>query len=107
MQDQIEALLNKNANNIKREFPHIPFALSGTKPDFSTIHPYVFIEVKYPRGKTPPSKTNKEIAEDCTKYPDNAFLLFVVYDPERKVKNDREFEKDFIAKRNCQFCFIR
>lgn len=107
LQDHIEAILNENSNDIVREFPHVPFALSGTKPDFATAHPTVFIEVKYPRGKTPPSKTNKEIAEDCTKYPDNAYLLFVVYDPERKVKNDQEFEKDFIAKRSCQFCFIR
>lgn len=107
VQDQIEALLNEKSNDIKREFPHVPFALSKTVPDFSTDSPAVFIEVKYPRGKTSPSKTNKEIAEDCTKYPDNAYLLFIVYDPERKVKNDQEFEKDFISKRSCQFCFIR
>jgi len=107
LQDQIEALLKENSNDIKREFPHVTFALSRTVPDFSTAYPSVFIEVKYPRGKISPSKTNKEIAEDCTKYPDNAYLLFVVYDPERKVKNDQEFEKDFITKRSCQFCFIR
>lgn len=107
LQDQIEALLTKHSNNIEREFPHVPFALSRTVPDLSIASPCVYIEVKYPRGKTSPSKTNKEIAEDCTKYPTNAHLLFVVYDPERKIKDDEKFSDDFIKKRDCQFCFIR
>lgn len=107
VQDQIEALLKKHERAINREFPHVPFALSKTVPDFSMDSPYVYVEVKYPRGKSSPSKTNKEIAEDCTRYPNNAYLLFVVYDPERKVKDDTIFIKDFIKKRECQFCFIR
>lgn len=107
VQDQIEALLNEKAIDLQREYPYIPIGLAKTVPDFSTITPSVFVEVKYLRGKLSPSQTNREIAEDITKYPDNTFLLFVIYDPERKVKDDKSFSKEFENKRECDFCFIR
>ena len=107
LQDQIEANLKINSDKLKREFPHVEFGLSKTIPDASIKDPFVLIEIKYPRGKTPPSKVNAEIAEDFTKYPPEAFLLILIYDPERKIKNDNEFTKDFITKRECAFGFIR
>ncbi len=107
LKNQIEALLNGEKSKLKREYPYVSFALGGTVPDFSNVSPSLFIEVKYPRGNISPSQTNKEIAEDFTKYPEEAFLLIVIYDPERKVKNDEQFSKDFINKRACEFCFIR
>lgn len=107
VQDQIEALLNKEADKIQREYPYVTFALARTVPDFSTGDHSLFIEVKYLRKKMFPNQTNKELAEDFTKYPDNAFILVVIYDPERKIKDDKAFSKDFEMKRECEFCFIR
>lgn len=106
-QDHIEAILKRHTPSLKREFPYVSFALGWTVPDFSMAGPCVYIEVKYPRGKTSPSKVNKEISEDFTKYPDNSFLLIVIYDPERKIKDDDAFKNDFLEKRPCLFCFVR
>jgi hypothetical protein len=107
VQDHIEAILKRHSQSLKREFPYVSFALGWTVPDFSLAAPYLYVEVKYPRGKTSPSKVNKEIAEDFTKYPDEAFLLIVIYDPERKIKDDEAFKGDFLEKRACLFCFVR
>ncbi|MBU4259726.1 MAG: 7-cyano-7-deazaguanine synthase [Proteobacteria bacterium] len=107
VQDQIEALLNDETYQLQREYPYVQFALARTVPDFSGNSPSLFIEVKYLRGKISPSQANKELSEDFTKYPNEAFLLVVIYDPERKVKNDMKFSKDFEQIRDCEFCFIR
>ncbi len=107
VQNHIEAILKRYTPSLQREFPYVSFALGWTVPDFSMAAPCVYIEVKYPRGNTSPSKVNKEISEDFTKYPADSFLLIVIYDPERKIKDDETFKSDFIDKRLCLFCFIR
>ena len=63
------------SEELSREFPHVNFALGSTVPDFSLSVPCVYIEVKYLRGKTTPSKASAGIAEDCTKYPKEAFYF--------------------------------
>lgn len=65
VQDQVQALMDGCSEELQREFPHIPFALGSTVPDFSHKSPSVFIEVKYLRKGTTPSKANRDIAEDC------------------------------------------
>lgn len=107
IQDHIEAIINRHTPSLKREFPYVSFSLGWTVPDFSMAGPCIYVEVKYARGKTSPSKVNKEISEDFTKYPDNSFLLIVIYDPERKIKDDYAFQSDFLEKRDCLFCIIR
>lgn len=107
VQDQVEALLKSNSAELKREFPHVPFALGYTVPDFSLRVPCVYIEVKYIRGKTTPSKASAGISEDCTKYPEEAFVLFLIYDPERQIKDDKDFANSFEQKRACSVRLIR
>jgi len=107
VQNQVEAILNPSKEKLRREFPHVQFALGTSVPDFSLRAPCVYIEVKYIRGKTPPSKASEGIAADCTKYPKNAFLLFLVYDPQRSISNDRTFAKSFEDQRNCMVSIIR
>lgn len=107
VQDQVQALLGNYSKELKREFPHIPFALGSTVPDFSHKSPCVFIEVKYLRKGTTPSKASKDISEDCFKYPESAFVLFIVYDPARMVNDDKAFAKDFESKRPCLVQCIR
>lgn len=107
VQDQVEALLKDHSDKLIREFPHIRFALSKSVPDFSRKDTGLYIEIKYTRGKTTPSKVNGEIAEDCTKYPANVFLLFIVYDPERRIKDKMKFASDFENKRECSMCIIQ
>jgi len=53
------------------------------------------------------SKITDEIAADLIKYPERSHKLFVVYDPERKIKNDRTFAADFEAKGGCSVLVIR
>lgn len=107
LQDYVEAFFSTNADKWKREHPYVQFALAKSVPDFSLKKPCVYIEIKYLRGKTTPSKINAQIAEDCTKYPDDAFLLFIIYDPHRQVKDDKTFADEFERKRDCILAFIR
>lgn len=107
VQDQVQALLSSQENNLKREFPHVSFALASAVPDFSLSLPCVYVEVKYLRGHTTPSKITAGIAEDCTKYPPEAFILFVIYDPKRKISDDDKFSNDFENKRPCMVRMIR
>lgn len=107
VQDQVQALLGNYSEELRREFPHIPFAMGSTVPDFSHKSPCVFIEVKYLRKGTTPSKASKDISEDCFKYPESAFVLFIVYDPARTVNDDKAFAKDFESKRPCLVQCIR
>ncbi|MBI4680642.1 MAG: 7-cyano-7-deazaguanine synthase [Nitrospirae bacterium] len=107
VKDYAEAFFKTNSDKIEREFPHIQFALGTTVPDFSRKAPCLYVEIKYLRGKTTPSKVSGGIAEDCTKYPNDAFLLFIIYDPQRKVKDDEAFTNEFERKRECIVKFIR
>ena len=107
VQDHVESLMKGYSEELSREFPHVNFALGSTVPDFSLSVPCVYIEVKYLRGKTTPSKASAGIAEDCTKYPKEAFLLFILYDPERQIKDDKAFADSFEQKRACLIRLVR
>jgi len=107
VQNHVEALLSSHREKFSREFPHVSFALGSTVPDFSLSVPCVYIEVKYLRKKTTPSKASAGIAEDCTKYPKDAFLLFILYDPERQIKDDKAFADSFEQKRACLIRLVR
>lgn len=105
--DHVESLLKNYSEEIYREFPHVPFALGSTVPDFSMKAPCLYIEAKYLRGRTTPSKTSAGIAEDYIKYSQDAFLLFIVYDPERQIKDDKTFTNSFEQKRASLISLIR
>lgn len=105
LNSMINALIGKDEENYNREYPSVRFASTNTIPDHSLDD--LFIEAKYLRGKTTPSKATEGIAADLTKYPANKHKLFIVYDPDRSISDDERFKNDFHAKGRCTIFIIR
>jgi hypothetical protein len=107
--DKVEALLNTERERLRREHPAVPFALARAVPDHSSERYTAFLEVKYLRGATSPSKASEGVAADLTKYPAAVHVVFVIYDPRRAIKNDEEFKAAFedVAKNRCTVLIIR
>jgi hypothetical protein len=96
VQDQLEAGLRVARIELDREHPLFTYVIGiGTKPDFSDPHRPVWIEVKYVRrpGATP-LKITEAISADLDKYERRSDLaLFLIYDPDRLVRNPEVFSK--------------
>lgn len=107
LNDLISALISAERSDYEREFPAIRFSFAITVPDHEFSDADLLIEAKYLRGKTAKSSITDGIAADITKYPAEKHKLFIVYDPERKIANDRKFRGDFEAKSNCTVFVIR
>lgn len=108
LNDQINAILADESTNYRREFPVCKFALASVIPDHELPNLDLLIEAKYIRKGTPPSKVSGGIAEDVTKYPDSSYILFVVYDPHRAIRDDDSFRQDIEAKRSrCLVAIVR
>lgn len=105
--DKVDALLTNDRDEFIREHPSIRFALAKTVPDHATKDFELLIESKYVRGATTPSKITDGIAADMIKYPTDSHILFVIYDPQRKIHVDSTFKNDFEAKGNCTILIIR
>lgn len=91
---KIGALLRSHDSKIKSECPTVSFACAGVIPDHSKMDANVLIESKYIRGATTPSVATEGIAADLTKCQKDKYIIFAVYDPEHKIKNDKEFRTD-------------
>lgn len=101
--DKVQAILSQEGT-FTREYPSLQFGETVYKADHAKDG--LIIESKYPRGKTTKSTISEGIAADITKIPpDVAGILFVVYDPERKVTDDSAFISAFEARRNN--CFVK
>lgn len=107
LNDMINAILLSEKENYSREFPAVRFSFSKVIPDHSINNLDLFIETKYLRGKTSKSTITDGIASDITKYPEDKFKLFIIFDPERKIANDNLFAQDFERKPKCKICIIR
>lgn len=109
LNDQIQALLRRDQTVYEREYPAVRFSFATVVPDHSstTTDVDLFIEAKYIRKKMSPSGITDQIAADLMKYPDGAYKLFVIYDPERRIKDDTRFKRDFEQRTNCTICVIR
>lgn len=107
LNDYINSYLLSKKDDYEREFPVVRFSIGKTVPDHSFNGNNLFIETKYLRGKTAKSAITDGIAADITKYPDDQFKLFIIYDPERKISNDETFSRDFEKKPKCKICIIR
>jgi hypothetical protein len=105
LNNTIHGIIEKERENYSREYPFIRFATANTVPDHSLDD--LFIEAKYLRGNTTPSKATEGISADLTKYPTNKHKLFIVYDPDRSISDDEKFVNDFQAKGNCTVNIIR
>jgi 7-cyano-7-deazaguanine synthase in queuosine biosynthesis len=107
LNDQIEAILQGDRADFQREFPVVKFGLARAVPDHSVADEDLFIEGKYIRGGTSPSKVSSGIAEDLTKYPSTVHTLFVVYDPNRAIPDDAAFAAPFVRRGRCTVIAIR
>ena len=104
---KIGTLLNSHEIDLRREHPAVSFAGGHTIPDHGGDDADVLIEAKYVRGTTSPSKVSDGIAADMTKYPQDRHILFVVYDPQRIIRDDQLFKTDFESRGRCTVLVAR
>lgn len=99
VQDVAEGLFIAAKESIERESPQIPFATVSTKPDFSSNgshNPCLFLEFKFIKERKRLNSIITEMTSRVLIYRDQgAWVLFVVYDPERTVVDDRKFSRGF------------
>jgi hypothetical protein len=103
LNDKVQALLTASGERFTREYPVLQFGISSYRADLSDDS--LIIESKYLRGRTPPSVATEGIAADITKIATGIPVMFIVYDPERKISNDDEFIISYERKRD--FCCVR
>ena len=106
LNDKIEGLLDTWRDDRQREHPSVPFARAGVVPDFSIERGHLLIEGKYIRGKTTPSRVTEGMAADLTKYPQEAHVLFVVYDPDAAIVDRAKLKRDFEGRGRCTICVL-
>ena len=106
LNDKIDGLLDSWRGDLEREHPSVPFARAGVVPDFDIDRGHLLIEGKYIRGKTSPSKVTEGMAADLTKYPQEAHILFVVYDPESAIPDRTRLKRDFESRGRCTVCIL-
>ena len=104
---KISALLDSHRSKLVREHPAVSFAGGHVIPDHGSNHLRLFVESKYIRGNTSPSRASEGMAADLTKYPEAVHVLFVVYDPMRAIKDDQRFKNDFESRGRCTVLLIR
>ena len=51
-------------------------------------------------------KVTEGMAADLTKYPQEAHILFVVYDPDRAINDRRGLKQDFESRGRCTICIL-
>ncbi len=101
--DKVVALLSARNERWIREYPVISFGITSYRADSSCDG--LIIESKYIRGTTTPSAATNGIAADITIIDENQNVFFVVYDPERKIVDDKIFCESLMAKKGN--CFIK
>ena len=101
LNDKIEGLLDTWRDDLLREHPSVPFARAGVVPDFSLDRGHLLIEGKYIRGATTPSRVTEGMSADLTKYPQEAHILFAVYDPDSAIVDRAKLKQDFEDKGRC------
>lgn len=105
--DATDAILRGNMTRFEREGPALRFGTARTVPDHAAEGVDLFIEVKYPREGTSLASLTDQLAADCVKYAKHKHVLFVIYDPHRRVTDDAAFARDFAGVRPCTVQFVR
>ena len=101
--DKVSGILNSH-EKFEREYPTILFGLTSIVPDHSQDS--LVIESKYIRNKSmTKSKATEDISADIYKIPNDYGILFIIYDPNRIIKDDESFINPFESKRSN--CFVR
>lgn len=104
---KLGALLRSHEKRIRSEHPTTSFACAQVVPDHLDLDTDLLIEAKYIRDGTTPSKATEGIAADLTKYPTQAFILFVIYDPQHMILSDHTFLSDIESKGRNRVLIIR
>jgi hypothetical protein len=98
LNDGIQSLLVSDKVQFDREFPAFRFASGRTVPDHSSVAHRLLIEAKYPRKGMSKAALTDQIAADLVKYPNEHRILFVIYDPFRKISDDVTFSSDICTR---------
>ena len=106
LNSRLAALIGSHCD-LASEHPTVSFACAGVVPDHTVENSDLLIEAKYIRKNTSPSKASDGIAADLTKYPERAHILFIVYDPDRRISKDPQFAHDFEKKGRCSVHIVR
>lgn len=106
LNSKLAALISSH-HELTSEHPTVSFACAGVAPDHTAEEADLLVEAKYVRRNTPPSKASEGIAADITKYPSRHHILFLVYDPDRRIPDDRRFARDFEATGRCTVRILR
>lgn len=101
LNDKIEGLLETWRDDLLREHAAVPFAGARVVPDFSLDRAHLLVEGKYIRAATTPSKVTEGMAADLTKYPQEAHILFVIYDPDSAIVDRPRLKRDFEERGRC------
>ena len=104
---KIWALLSSHAIELRREHPVVSFAGGHTVPDHGDDDSDIVIEAKYLRGATTRTKVVDAMAADVGKYPQDRHILFVAYDPERRILDDQTFTRDIESLGRCTVLVVR
>ena len=107
LNEKVGALLRTHDKKFRSEYPTTSFACARVIPDHKNIDTDVLIEAKYIRNKTTPSVATEGIAADLTKYPEDKYIIFVVYDPHHKITSDEVFRSDIESKGRNRVLVIR
>ncbi len=105
--DKLHGLIQNDHEGYRREFPVTLFGLARVIPDHEISKYNLLVESKYLRAGTTPSKVTDQIAADIVKYPEAAYVVFVIYDPDRSIRDDATFTHDIEGKRKCSVAIIR
>lgn len=99
LQEAGAGVLNAAGERLRREAPSLSYSSVRTTPDFSNIPNFedlLFIEFKFLNSRPRLNQIINEISGRITIYRDQgAYVLFVVYDTDRFISNDKEFVDDF------------
>ena len=101
LNDAVEAVLSARKVEFEREYPTASFACVRAVADFGLVKGHVLIESKYVRGSTTPTKVTESVSADLIQYPEDCLLLFLIYDPERKIADRRTFVRDLESEGRC------
>ena len=107
LNQKISALFDSHKLELMREHPVVSFAGGHTVADHGRDDLDLVVETKYVRGGTSPSKASDGMAADITKYPQEAHILFLVYDPGRAIRNDQRFIDDLESRGRCTVQLLR
>ncbi len=105
--DKVEGILNSDKPQFEREHPQVAFGMAKARPDHSSRDFSLLIESKYLRAKTTASAVTDGVSSDLIKYPKDSHVLFILYDPQRKIPDEQKFKSAFPTGERCTICIIK